>query len=110
MMRKPSIARDLGIAAGALVLLALAPVLYPNQTVMDFIVRLSAFALFATSLNLLVGYTGLVSFGHGLFFGLGAYSFALMMQFLGTSIPVAFGLTVLLSAAVAAVVGAICIR
>jgi len=109
-MRKPSIARDLGIAAGALVLLALAPVLYPNQTVMDFIVRLSAFALFATSLNLLVGYTGLVSFGHGLFFGLGAYSFALMMQFLGTSIPVAFGLTVLLSAAVAAVVGAICIR
>ena len=29
----------------------------------------------------------MVSFGHGLFYGLGAYSFALLMQKLGTSIP-----------------------
>ena len=35
-------------------------------------------ALFATSLNLLVGYTGLVSFGHAAFFGIGAYALALM--------------------------------
>ena len=45
----------------------------------------SAYAIFATSLNLLVGYGGMVSFGHGLFFGLGAYSFALLMQKSGTS-------------------------
>ncbi len=31
-------------------------------------------ALFATSLNLLVGYTGLVSFGHAAYFGIGAYT------------------------------------
>ena len=52
-----------------------------------------------TSLNLLVGYAGLESFGHGLFFGLGAYSFALAMQKLGTSIPAAFALTIVLSVA-----------
>lgn len=109
-MKTPSIGRDLGIAVLALALLALVPAVFPEQTVMDFIVRLSAFALFATSLNLLVGYTGLVSFGHGLFFGLGAYSFALMMQKLDVSIPAAFGLTLLVSAVVGAVVGAICIR
>ena len=38
--------------------------------------RLGAIGLFATSLNMLVGYTGMVSFGHGMFFGLGAYAFA----------------------------------
>ncbi len=43
-------------------------------------IRCSAYGLFATSLNLLVGYTGLISFGHGMFFGLGAYGFGLMMQ------------------------------
>src|SRR5262249_50939524 len=35
-------------------------------------------ALFATSLNLLVGYTGLVSFGHAAYFGIGAYTTGLL--------------------------------
>ena len=73
-------------------------------------IRIAAFGLFATSLNLLVGYGGMVSFGHGMFFGLGAYGFGLCMQKLGTSIPIAFVLALLVNAAVAAVVGAICIR
>lgn len=109
-MGKSSVVRDIGLAVAALAILALLPMIFPGKAMMDFIVRLAAFALFATSLNLLVGYTGLVSFGHGLFFGLGAYSFALMMQKLGTSIPAALGLTVLVSAVVGAIVGAICIR
>jgi branched-chain amino acid transport system permease protein len=52
----------------------------------------------------------MVSFGHGLFYGLGAYSFALLMQKAGTSIPAAFAITIVVSGAVAAVIGAICIR
>jgi branched-chain amino acid transport system permease protein len=67
-------------------------------------------ALFATSLNLLVGYTGLSSFGHGLFFGLGTYYFALLMQKTSVSLPLAFLLTLLITAATAVIVGAICIR
>jgi branched-chain amino acid transport system permease protein len=101
---------DIVIAAAAMAVLLLLPLVFPGKAFSDFMIRLSAFAIFATSLNLLVGYTGLVSFGHGLFYGLGAYSFALMMQKLGTSIPVAFVATVGVSAAVATVVGAICIR
>ncbi|HEX7812676.1 MAG TPA: branched-chain amino acid ABC transporter permease [Burkholderiales bacterium] len=109
-MHVASIRRDLLIAGATLLVLIALPLLFPGKAFSDFVIRLSAFAIFATSLNLLVGYTGLVSFGHGLFYGLGAYSFALMMQKLGTSIPVAFALTIMMSAAVAAVVGAICIR
>lgn len=101
---------DIVIAVAAMAVLVLLPLVFPGKAFSDFMIRLSAFAIFATSLNLLVGYTGLVSFGHGLFYGLGAYSFALMMQKLGTSIPVAFVATVGVSAVVATVVGAICIR
>ncbi len=109
-MKLSTIARDVLLAAAALLVLALLPTLFPSKALSDFVIRLSAFAIFATSLNLLVGYGGMVSFGHGLFYGLGAYSFALLMQAMGTSIPVAFGLTILISATVAVVVGAICIR
>ncbi len=107
---RSSFRRDLLLALAAFALLALLPVLFPSKFLSDFVIRLAAFAIFATSLNLLVGYAGMVSFGHGLFYGLGAYSFGLLMQKTGTSVPLAFLLTVLLSAAVALVVGAICVR
>lgn len=109
-MNKSPIARDALIACVALVVLVALPSIFPAKALSDFVIRLSAFAVFATSLNLLIGYGGMVSFGHGLFYGLGAYSFALLMQKMGTSIPVAFGLTILINAIVAAVIGAICIR
>ena len=109
-MRKSSIVRDALFAGAALLILVLLPALFPAKALSDFVIRLSAFAIFATSLNLLIGYGGMVSFGHGLFYGLGAYSFALLMQKMGTSVPTAFALTILINGAVAVVIGAICIR
>ena len=47
-------------------------------------------ALFATSLNLLVGYTGLVSFGHAAYFGIGAYTTGLLMKKLAAPFVLAF--------------------
>ena len=94
-MRKSSIVRDALLAGAALLILMLLPALFPAKALSDFVIRLSAFAIFATSLNLLIGYGGMVSFGHGLFYGLGAYSFALLMQKMGTSVPAAFALTIL---------------
>ncbi len=107
---RPNLARDILIAAVALALLLLLPYVWPNKMINDLVIRVSAFALFATSLNLLVGYTGMVSFGHGMFFGFGAYAFGLSMQRLGVSIPTAFLITVLSSALLGLVVGAISIR
>jgi branched-chain amino acid transport system permease protein len=109
-MMRSALARDALVAALGLIALALLPLLFPGKAFSDFIIRLSAFAIYATSLNLLIGYGGMVSFGHGLFYGLGAYSFALLLQKAGTSVPTAFVLTVLINGAVAAVIGAICIR
>jgi branched-chain amino acid transport system permease protein len=42
--------------------------------------RILIIALFAMSLDLLIGYTGLISFGHAAFFGVGAYAFAIGFQ------------------------------
>jgi branched-chain amino acid transport system permease protein len=102
--------RDIAIGCLVIAVLAAVPFLLPSKAFQDFVIRCSSMTLFATSLNLLVGYTGLSSFGHGLFYGLGTYSFALLMQNTGLSLPVAFLLTVLLTAVTAVVVGAICIR
>ncbi|WP_239991987.1 branched-chain amino acid ABC transporter permease [Rhodopila globiformis] len=102
--------RDIMIGCLVIAALAAIPFLLPSKAFQDFVIRCSSMALFATSLNLLVGYTGLSSFGHGLFYGLGTYSFALLMQKTGLPLPAAFVLTLLLTAATAVVVGAICIR
>ena len=109
-MPQVSIRRDLLLCAIAFAILIVLPLIFPSKALSDFVIRMSAFAIFATSLNLLVGYAGMVSFGHGLFYGLGAYSFALLLQKLGTSVPVAFALTVLVNALAALLIGAICIR
>jgi len=102
--------RDVLIALAAFIVLALLPALTSSKFLLDFVIRCSAYGLFATSLNLLVGYTGLTSFGHGMFFGLGAYGFGLMMQKTGVPVPVAFVATLLITLVVAAVIGAICVR
>ena len=107
---RPTFKRDLMIASMALVVILLLPILWPSKALTDLVIRVAAFSLFATSLNLLVGYTGMVSFGHGMFFGFGAYCFGLSMQRLGVSIPVALAITVVSTAILATVVGAISIR
>jgi branched-chain amino acid transport system permease protein len=101
---------DVMIAVAAFAVLATLPFLFSSKALLDFVIRCSAFGLFATSLNLLVGYTGMISFGHGMFFGLGAYGFGLLMQRTGVSIPVAFVGTLLITTVVSLVIGAICVR
>src|SRR5437762_10811972 len=67
-------------------------------------------ALFATSLNLLVGYTGLVSFGHAAYFGIGAYTTGLLMKKAGVSFLLAFPAAGALAGAFALVFGFFCVR
>jgi branched-chain amino acid transport system permease protein len=109
-MTRRSLAFDIVIGAAVFVILALVPLVFPSKALIDFVIRFSAYALFATSLNFLVGYGGMVSFGHGMFFGLGAYAFALLMQRTGMPIPAAFAITLVMCAAVGLVIGAICVR
>lgn len=109
-MRGRSFLFDLAVAVVAFAAIVAAAELTHSKALVDFVIRVSAIGVFATSLNLLVGYTGMVSFGHGMFFASGAYVFGLLMQRTGLSIPAAFVLTLACSAALAAVVGAVCAR
>lgn len=83
----------------------------------DFLTSIFAVGLLAMSLNLLIGYTGLVSFGHAAFFAFGGYIFGLLLQWKGftgalggASVPVAFLAAIVGTGLYAAVIGAICVR
>lgn len=97
-------------AVVGLAALLVLPVLWPSPALVDFVIRVAAYGLLATSLNLLVGYTGMVSFGHGMFFGLGAYAMGLLMQRIPMPLPVAMVLAVLAVALFALLIGAISVR
>ena len=94
----------------AILILAMVPMLTSSRVVLDFFIRLAAYGIFAASLNILVGYGGMVSFGHAMFFGGGAYAFALTLQKTGLGIPQAIGVAVLFTALIAWLVGSICVR
>ena len=102
--------KELLFALAGLVILIVIPFIFPSRVALDFVIRLAAFGLFATSLNILVGYGGMVSFGHAMFFGGGAYAFGLLMQKGGASIPVAIVGAIVFCALLGLVVGAICVR
>lgn len=79
--------------------LAFLPV-YSSESFVLLSIEILIMALFAISLNMLMGYTGLISFGHAGFFGLGAYSTSILMTKTSTSWILA-----MLSAPVAAAIG-----
>lgn len=68
------------------------------------------FSLFALSFNLLFGYTGLLSFGHAAFFGLGGYAAALAIQHMGLSMLPVLTIGIISAAAGAMVIGFFCVR
>ena len=107
---RSSILRDAIFGIGLLLVLLLLPLLFPQPALRDFLVYVIAYGLLAMSLNLLIGLTGLVSFGHAAFFASGAYIFGLLMQTHRVSIPVAMLAAVLGTAILALVIGAICVR
>jgi branched-chain amino acid transport system permease protein len=69
------------------------------------------FAIAALGFNLLLGYTGLLSFGHSAYFGLGAYSAAFMVRYLGIGSMELFIVGgIIITGLVTAVFGYICVR
>ncbi len=93
----------------ALALLML-PLLWNDTYVMRIITMTAIFAIFAASWDLLAGYSGQVNFGHALFFGVGAYTSALLTKHLGFSPWLALPLAAAMTVAVGAGVGLLCLR
>lgn len=75
-----------------------------------FVLKVLCFALFACAFNLLIGYTGLLSFGHAAFFGGAAYTAGYAMKAWGVTPEVGLVLGTVVGAAIGYVVGALAIR
>jgi branched-chain amino acid transport system permease protein len=110
MKSQSTLRHDIAWALAALLVLSLIPLLTQSRVTLDFVIRLAAFGIFASSLNILVGYGGMVSFGHAMFFGSGAYVFGLLMQKTQVSIPVAILGAIAFSGLLGLLIGAICVR
>ena len=71
------------VLAGLLVALALAPFLFPGVKALNVAAKVLVFIVLVGSFDLLLGYTGIVSFAHTMFFGIGAYGIAIASTRLG---------------------------
>ena len=97
------------VGAALLLVLVLLPPFLPTLYLW-LLVEILAFALFAGSLQLILGTGGMVSFGHAAYFGLGAYGAALLMKQGGLPMPMAFLLAPVVAGIAALVFGWFCVR
>ena len=82
----------------------------PSMLYPVFVMKVLCFALFACAFNLLIGYVGLLSFGHAAFFGLGAYVTAWTAKSWGLTPEIAILLGGVSGAALGTVFGWLAIR
>ena len=94
----------------AMALMAVALVLAPLVIYPFFLMQALCFALFACAFNLLIGYVGLLSFGHAMFLGTGGYIAAHVAKVWAFPPEIAILLGVLVAGALGVLVGALAIR
>ena len=72
--------------------------------------RIMVLAVFAMGYNIMFGYTGLLSLGHAMFFGVGMYAAGMTVYYLGWSVPLAFVSAIGVGAVLSLVIGSIALR
>jgi len=93
--------------------LALAPFIFPGTRSLNVAAKVAVFVLLVASYDLLLGYTGIVSFAHTMFFGIGGYGVGIAMAKLGPSwggLALGVALALLLSALLAFAIGLLSLR
>lgn len=104
------LSRPVAIACLAtVVILALVP-LTGQAFFVDLATQILIYALFALSLNVLIGYSGNVSFGHAAYFAIGGYACAILLTTYQWPLIISFPAAVVLAGVSAAFVGYFCIR
>lgn len=96
--------------AWVVVIAALAAVPLLGDYSTGLVGEILVFAIFAMSLDLLIGYTGLLSFGHAAFFGVSAYTVVILGVHLGVSGWLGLAAGIVVSALTAAIIGFFSIR
>jgi len=93
--------------------LALAPFVFPGTRSLNVAAKVAVFVLLVASYDLLLGYTGIVSFAHTMFFGIGGYGVGIAMAKLGAgwgSLALGIALALALSAVLAFAIGLLSLR
>ena len=93
--------------------LALTPFIFPGTKALNVAAKVVVFVVLTASFDLLLGYTGIVSFAHTMFFGIGAYGIAIAATRLGPTWPaLALGTVcaLVVSLALALVIGLFSLR
>ncbi len=106
---RPATTQTRAVELVVLLALAMLPFLmsdYPRALVSEIFI----FAIFAMSLDLLLGFTGLMSLGHAAFFGLGAYAVAILGVQFGLNAWLGVAAGVVIAGAGAASIGFFCVR
>jgi branched-chain amino acid transport system permease protein len=96
-----------------LILLFLALIIYPfvvSEYHVHLLVYIMIGALLAQSFNILFGYMGKLSFGHAAFFGVGAYSVAILITKTKTPFFLAIPIAMLVTGIIGLIVGFFCVR
>ncbi len=101
--------RGIALQAGAILVLLLLQFVLPDYHHTN-VARILVLASFAVGYNLLLGYTGLLSLGHAMFFAAGLYGAGLSAQHLGLPMPAAFAVGVLAGLVFSILVGLVALR
>ena len=109
MLRDP---RRLWLAGGLAVLVLVPPIaaVLDEPYYLTLFARVMIFAIAAVSLDLILGYGGMVSFGHAVYLGIGGYAVAILSFYGIDNGFLQFAVAVAASASIALVIGAICLR
>ena len=101
------------VLVAIVVALALTPFIFPGTRALNVAAKIVVFIVLAASFDLLLGYTGIVSFAHTMFFGIGAYGIAIASTRLGSTwgaLALGAGGSLLLSALLSFVIGLFSLR
>ena len=102
------------LRVSALALFALVPLVIPSFQATDLAIKIAIFGALVASYDVVIGYTGIVSFGHAMYFGFGAYAVALSVGRFGAPtyghLVLGFLIGIAVSAVVAVLIGAFSLR
>jgi branched-chain amino acid transport system permease protein len=101
------------VLVAILVALALAPFIFPGTRSLNVAAKVAVFVLLVASYDLLLGYTGIVSFAHTMFFGIGGYGVGIAMAKMGPgwgALALGIGASLALSLGIALAIGLLSLR
>ena len=101
--------KSLGLIIAGIIIVALLPLFIPSQWI-QLLTQVFIMALFATGLNMEMGYAGMMPLGQAMFLGLGAYSFGILVVKAHMSLAPAVILALVICIIINAIIGFLCLR